>query len=201
MTNGWMADKPREIAETDRLCRRAVELGNDDAVALSMAGWALGRVVGDLDAAASVVDRALMLNPNLAGAWLARANVDVLLGKGAEAVEGFTHAIRLSPLDSQMGVILVGMACAQFVAGRIDDASIWAGKALAEQPNHGPAARVAAVSHALAGRPEKAAKAMARVRELDPELRISDVGDRFPFRRPEDQERLVEGLRRAGVPE
>jgi len=137
----------------------------------------------------------------LAGAWLARASVDVLLGKGDEAIKGFTHAMRLSPLDAQMAVMLAGMACAHFVAGRYDEASTWAGKALAEQPNHGPAARIAAACHAVAGHLEKAAKAMTVVREVDPELRICDVRDRFPFRRPEDQARLVEGLRRAGVPE
>jgi hypothetical protein len=53
----------------------------------------------------------------------------------------------------------------------------------------------------VAGRRDQAANAMARVRELDPHLRIADVGDRFPFRRPQDHARLVEGLRKAGVPE
>jgi adenylate cyclase len=56
----------------------------------------------------------------------------------------------------------------------------WADKALAQQPNHGPAARIAAATHALAGHPEKVAKAMARVREIDPALRILAVRDRFP---------------------
>jgi TolB-like protein/Flp pilus assembly protein TadD len=201
MTNGWMADKQREIAETARLCRRAVERGKDDPVALSMAGWALGRVVGDIDAAVSLVDRALALNPNLAMAWLACGFVNVLLGNGDVAVERLTHAMRLSPLDSQMPMMLVGMACAHFIAGRYDEASAWAGKALAEQPSHGPAARIAAASHALAGYPEKAAQAMARLREIDPALRIADGADRFPFRRPQDTLRFIEGLRKAGVPE
>jgi tetratricopeptide (TPR) repeat protein len=196
-----MTDKPREIAETARLCHRAVEVGKDDAVALSTAGWALGRVVGDLDAAPSLIDRALSLNPNLAVAWLASGFVSILLGKGDEGIERLTHAMRLSPLDPQMAIMLVGMACAHLVAGRCEEASTWASKALAEQPNHGPAARIAAVSHALAGHPEQAAKAMARVRAVDPALRISDVGDRFPFRQPQDYARLVEGLRKAGVPE
>jgi adenylate cyclase len=196
LTNGWMTDKSREITETERLCRRAVELGKDDAMALSMAGWALGRVVGDIDAAVSVVDRALTLNPNMAGTWLASGFVSVLLGNGDETIERLTYAMRLSPLDSQMAIMLVGMACAHFVSGRYDEASSWASKALAEQPNHGPAARIAAASNALAGHSAKAAKAMARVREVDPKLRISDVQDRFPFRRPEDQAQLVEGLRR-----
>ena len=39
--NGWMTDRPREIAEGARLARRAVELGRDDAVALTRGGHAL----------------------------------------------------------------------------------------------------------------------------------------------------------------
>src|SRR5205807_4632839 len=49
-TNGWMADRSEEIAETARLARRAVELEKDDAVALSYGGFALAYVAGALDA-------------------------------------------------------------------------------------------------------------------------------------------------------
>jgi adenylate cyclase len=63
--NGWMTDRTREIAETARLARRAVELGPDDAVALSRGAHALCFVVGDLNAATAFIDRALVLNPNL----------------------------------------------------------------------------------------------------------------------------------------
>jgi len=45
--NGWMADRARELAEGTRLARRAVELANDDAVALARSGHALAHLVGD----------------------------------------------------------------------------------------------------------------------------------------------------------
>jgi hypothetical protein len=45
---GWMQDRVQEIAETARLARRATALGQDDAVALSAAGFALVYVVHDL---------------------------------------------------------------------------------------------------------------------------------------------------------
>jgi len=67
--NGWVTDHARETCEGTRLARRAVELGKDDAVALSRGGHALAWFVGDLDNAAAYIDRALMLNPNLAAAW------------------------------------------------------------------------------------------------------------------------------------
>ena len=69
MVNGWMTDRGQEIAEAVRLARRAVELGKDDAVALSYGGLVLGYVGGEVAAGVMLIDRALMLNPNLATAW------------------------------------------------------------------------------------------------------------------------------------
>jgi adenylate cyclase len=61
--------------------------------------------------------------------------------------------------------------------------------------------RYLAASAAMAGRQEQALKAMARLRELDPTLRISNLKDVTPLRRPEDLARYAEGLRKAGLPE
>jgi TolB-like protein/class 3 adenylate cyclase len=62
---GWVADRERETAETERLARRGADLGRDDAVALCAAGAALVVVVVDLDYGSALIDRALGLNPNL----------------------------------------------------------------------------------------------------------------------------------------
>ena len=62
--NGWVTDRPREIAEGARLARRAVELGGDDAVALARGGHAVAHFTGDVDGGIALIDRALALNPN-----------------------------------------------------------------------------------------------------------------------------------------
>src|SRR5262249_41552534 len=71
MLNGWMTDRMQETAEVTRLVGRAAELGNENAVALSFSGLALGIVAGEVEAGAALVDRALVLDPNLAAAWYA----------------------------------------------------------------------------------------------------------------------------------
>jgi tetratricopeptide (TPR) repeat protein len=80
-SSSWTRDQVREIAETRRLARRAAELGKNDAVAFSYAGWALAYVVRDLDAGVAFIDRALILNPNLAAAWTLGGWVRIWLGK------------------------------------------------------------------------------------------------------------------------
>jgi len=49
----------------------------------------------------------------------------------------------------------------------------WARKASQEQPNWATPWRVAAVAHALSDRAVEAQEAMARMREIDPALRLS----------------------------
>ena len=59
-----MEDRAQEVAETARVAWIAVELGRDDAIALSRAGHALVDVVRDFDTGAHCIERALVLNPN-----------------------------------------------------------------------------------------------------------------------------------------
>jgi tetratricopeptide (TPR) repeat protein len=199
--NGWMTDRAQEIAETARLARRAVELGPDDAVALSRGAHALCFVVGDLNAAATFIDRALVLNPNLVGAWYASGWIRFYLGEPEIAIKHFAHAMRLSPLDPHIIAMQAGTAFAHLLAGRYDEASSWAEMALWEQTNYLTTILVAAASNALAGRLAEAQKSIARLRELDPALRLSNVKDWGPFRRQEDLARFKNGLRKAGLPE
>jgi len=198
---GWMTDRVQEIAEAERLARRAAELGRDDAVALYTAGFGLAFVVGDLDDGAALIDRALMLNPNLAWAWLFSGWTKVWLGEPEAAIEREAHAMRLSPHDPHIFNMRTATAYAHFIAGRYAEAVSWAEMAIRERPNHNSALRILSASYAMAGRPEQARKTVAHLCELDPALRISNLDQLNPFRRPEDFARLAEGLRKAGLPE
>jgi hypothetical protein len=82
-----------------------------------------------------------------------------------------------------------------------DEAVSWAAKALQDNSDFQPGLRIAAASNAMAGRPEQAHKAVARLRQLNPALRVSTLKDVSGPSRREDLSRLEEGLRRAGLPE
>ena len=63
-------------------------------------GFALAYVVGEVDEGATLMtDRALVLNPNLAWAWLFSGWVKVCLGEPEVAIEHVDRAMRLSPND------------------------------------------------------------------------------------------------------
>ena len=199
--NGWVVDRAHETSEGARLAKRAVELGKDDAVALSRGGHAFAWFHRDLDNSAAFIDRALALNPNLSAAWNLSGWVRAYRGELDLAVEHQARAMRLSPLDPILYNMQVGTAFALFLADRYDEASEWANRALHEQPNYPAATRILAASKALAGQSGDAQEAMARLRELDPSLRVSNLGEVYPLRRPEDLAKLAEGLRKAGLPD
>jgi tetratricopeptide (TPR) repeat protein len=185
-----------------RLTRKAMELGRDDAIALAASGWALAFVVRDLDAAADVMDRALLLNSNLAEAWRFSGWVKSWLGEPEAAIERFARAMRLDPLDPRIGGMRSGVAHAHFLAGQYDEAAGWASMALQDNPNFQPALRIAAASNAMAGRPEQARHSVARLRKLNPALLVSNLKDGLgPYQKVENVSRYEEGLRQAGLPE
>ena len=200
--NGWMSGTANEIAEVKRLAQRAVELGKDDAIALAAAGHALAYVVRDLRVGAALIDRALGLNSNLTEAWNSGGWAKNWLGEPEPAIERFARAMRLSPLDPWAIGMRAGTASAHFFLGHYDEAASWAAMALQDNPDFQPGLRIAAASNAMAGLPEQAHKAAARLRQLNPALRVSTLKNVLgPYRRAKDLSRFEEGLRQAGLPE
>jgi TolB-like protein len=199
--SGWVTNRRQEIAETARLARRAAELGRNDAVALGTGGIALTFVVGELDEGATMIERALELNPNLATTWLFSGWQRISLGEPDVAIEHLARAIRLSPFDPLTFLVHDGLAHAHFFAGRYEDALSWGQKAIQGRPNWRAGMRILAAAAALGGRLKEAQQAMARVRENDPTWRLSHVRKIRSLSRPEDLAKLEEGLRKAGLPE
>ena len=146
---------------------RAAELGRNDAVALSAAAMALGLVVRDLDHAVVLLDRSLLLNPNLAASWVRSAWVRFFLGQFDLAIEHASRAMRLSPLDPLLVGMQTAIAFAHFCAGRYDQSATWAERAVKEQPTFAPALRVLAASSASLDRMDEATRALARLREIN----------------------------------
>ena len=91
-----------------------------------MAANAITYLAGDRATAASAVDRALTLNPNSARAWFVRGIVSYHENRPDRTVEAISREIRLSLLDSLGHMFTGGLAVANVVAGRYEEAIEWA---------------------------------------------------------------------------
>lgn len=201
MAGGWAERTPEEAAAAERLARKAIKLGQDDALALATGGFCLAYLNGDIDAGYQLIERALALNPNLAAAWYWSGWIKIWLGRSESAIEDLTRAMRLNPQSPSAFNMRVAMAAAHFIAGRDSETLSWAEAAIRTRPDTIGALRYLTASYTITGQPEKAARTMARLREIDPDCRISNLGRHVPFRRPEDATRLAGALRQAGMPE
>lgn len=199
--NGWTEDRDLETSEGIRLARLAAELGRDDAVALTRGGHALAHLAGDLDSGIALLDRAVFLNPNMASAWFLGGFLRTWHGECEDAIAHFERAMRLSPVDPELYRMQAGIAMAHLFAGRIEKASVWAERSYSNLPSFLMVVALIAVTRALGGRREDASRAIDELRRLDPALRISNVTDWLPIRRPEHLSIFADGLRKAGLAE
>ena len=201
MVQGWSQNRDWEDAETRRLASRAAASGGDDALALTYAGHSLVAVCREYDTGAALIDKALVINPNLAAGWQRRGLVSIWLGQHEAALEQFTRALRLSPLDPLLFGCEGYIGAVHLFGGRYDEALNWVNRALSHRPNWVVGLRVAAVANVFAGNVDEARKLVARMRQTNPGASISQYMSMNLYRRPEDVERIVEGLRLAGLPE
>jgi adenylate cyclase len=198
--NGWMIDRAKEIAEAERLARRAVEIGRDDPVALCFGGLTLGYVLGNIEDGSAFVDRALALDPNMAAAWFVSSWLNLCKGELDTALSHVARALRLSPLDTY-DAWRSDVALTHFCAGRYGKAVSWAEAALRDHPKDAYTLRVLSASYAMQGLAEAAQTAMAKLRNADPQLRLSNLEDVISPLQSEHRKRYTEGLRKAGLPE
>ena len=202
--NSWDKETcAEEKAEAERVARRAIALGGDDAVALSTAGHALSYVAGDEADGVAAIERAIVLNPNLAWAWLFSGFAKIRMGQFEDCIERVTRAMRLSPNDPHVFSMQSAMAIAHFGAGRYGEALAWSERAMSHREDLMQAMLVATASAALIGDTTKSTKLLERLRAADPALRMANLND---YRRPvrEDRaasEQMDKGLRKAGLPE
>ena len=146
-----------DAAEAVTLARQALEAGKDDPDTLWMAAATLAIFGGEHAIAAAAIDRALMLNPNSAHAWMARGFVCGNRGQSGPAIEPFEHAMRLNPLDRHRRNFTTGIARAHLAAGRYEEALDWADRTLREEPGYrgGLSSKAIACAHPGSRRPAR----------------------------------------------
>jgi len=191
----------KDLAMALPTARRALQLDPTDAFVLAVAAHAESFLGNRPESATEMFERSLQLNKNSAFAWAISAITCCYLGQPEEALERLRNAWRLSPFD-QLKFFFWGVAgFAELIAGRYEEAVVWLLKALQDHPGHLAAHRNLAICFALMGRMDEARAAAAELLAREPTFRISVFESRYPLRRPADRERIVAGLRAAGLPE
>ena len=149
-----------------------------------------------------MVERACVLNPNMAMAWCHVGYILTHMGDYDRGIASIARAIRLSPLDPSLHGFLRGIARAHLLAGRYERAIDWGERALREPPKSAHALRTLTAAYALAGNLPEAHRILAMLREVQPSFRLTTASKSIAaYHRSDDMERFLDGLRLAGLPE
>ena len=195
---GYAVDPQFDRKEAVRLIRLALSIDDSDPDTLAFAAIISAYMVGDCEREIEMANRAVALNPNSFLAWSSRGHVFRIAGLPEEAIRSFERAIRTSPVDPRLHLMFVGMGMAFIELRRFDEAIVAGKKAQRQNPSFPPASFCLASAFAHLGRDGEAREAAARLLETDPAFTISA---RMGRRRQSHLKLLIEGLRKAGLPE
>ncbi len=151
----------------------------------------------DFDAAAVAVQRAIALNPNFADYRVAQVLFSI--GEPKRAIEIAKKQMRLDPFHPHFAPLIAGEG--YYMLKDYREAQRWFREATGRAPNHQYGHAFLAASHAQLGQLEDAHAEVAEVLRINPKYTITRQKQVSILRRPEDAELLVDGLRKAGLPE
>ena len=201
ITHGWAKSMEEEKSEALRLARKAIEIDRVVPETLWLAGYAIGFFDNTREEGIDHIDQALCINPNSAQALVFSGWLRVYDGDAETAKAHLEKANRLSPLDLSAYRTFAGLAFACFFLGEFDEAISWSSKALHQNPKFSPTHRVLAASLSHAGRIEEARTIVEQLQVLVPGLTLSRYSRETRVYHPEYFDMLIDGLRKAGLPE
>ena len=187
-------------AASIRHAQAAIEHGQDDALALSFAGFSIGMDGHDIATAFAAFDAALAVSPSSALTYILGSAIFAWGGEAEPAIEWAERGSRLSPFDPWRATALIALAIGHFQRNRQEEAVAAARKAVQSSPGFSVCYVLLAASLAKLGRLDEARAAAARVLDLQQGYRSSQhfaaVGCA-----PGLAASLGEALRATGLPE
>ena len=156
-----------------RYAQAAIVHGQDDALALTFAGFSIGMDGHDHAAAFTALEAALAISPSSAMTYIVGGVMFGWSGEAERAIEWGERAMRLSPFDPWAWSAFHALTLGHFHRGRYEEAAKAAHKAVQFNPGHSISYMLLTAALAKLGRLEEARAAAARVLELQPAFRYS----------------------------
>ena len=210
VSHNLSADPKGDLKRGDELVSQALAL--DPTLAYGHVFKAeILRDQGRLEEANAEAERALDLDPAAVDAYAQLAFNDEELGQFEKSLENLDKAIRLSPHDPSLHYWYAGKATAHFALKQYEQAIEWARRAIAIDPTYRQPHPMLIAALGWTGRQAEAHEAIQRYLALFPTgprtiaawkaVKAQKTSSDSDPRVLEFWNRLIEGLRKAGLPE
>jgi TolB-like protein/Flp pilus assembly protein TadD len=145
--------------------------------------------------------KAIELSPSFAAAYGWRGFAKAHAGLSEEAIADANMALRLSPKDPLNAIVVGTIGLAHYLTGRNDEAIRAAEECIRLRPGFLAGQRLKCAALAQSGRISEAQAALEIIRKLQPDVSASLLRRTLPYSSPENLEKFIDGLRKAGLPE
>jgi TolB-like protein/Tfp pilus assembly protein PilF len=173
----------------------------NDALALAFAGHAIVFLGMQQQRGAAILKQAIAMNPNSAHVLNASGWVHSYADDQERAIEHFTRALRLNPLDPIIGQTWMGLGWAIMQAGRLAEGLATMEQAYAEAPEYTSAYLGLTWGYWHEGRHDEARTFAKRLLEREPGITIAGTLHDTPYQFPRHLKSLEDALRGVGIPE
>jgi adenylate cyclase len=171
----WPAAQDDDRERAKRLARATISGGNDDPLALVLAGAVRAALTRDHDLALAAADRAAAICNNSAIVLGFDALTRCLCGSYDKAIAHAEKAMRVSPLDPLVYHAAFALALACLLTGRNEEAVAHARKAIEGNRNFAFAHCVLALGWGRLGRSDEAEQTVRRLSAVAPRFRIGTL--------------------------
>ena len=190
-----------DIVRGQQLAHEALISSQDDPTTIALAAHAMAWLGREYDIALAAMDRAMRLNPNSAQILMLSGHLRTWVSDADSAVDHLSRAIRLNPVDPEIGYSLGGLANALLIKGDYDKALEVARRTARETPRWMGAWRSLVVASVKTERLQEAQEAVRHMLLLAPNHSISQSRRALRFRDERVCDMIVDALRKAGLPE
>ncbi|MEH7908279.1 adenylate/guanylate cyclase domain-containing protein [Rhizobium laguerreae] len=194
--NAWSTDPEGSLRIGMDLAQQAVEIAEEQP----NGRFALGMACmwnRELDRARAEVQQGLALQPNSAELLLLLAHIQIFSGDPAGSLETLDASMRLDPHHPE--ILFQFRADAHFSLGEYEQAIAAIEQRLQQNSQSETAYALLASCYGHLGRSEESRQAWEKALQINPNFSVERRRRVLPFRNPEDFNRRVEGLRKAGL--
>ena len=196
---GFADDLPQLLKDAHESATTALRLKGHDEYGF----WIHGLILmseESFDRAVAELERAIDINPNCSLAYGSLGTVLNFAGRPKESIANNEIAIRSNPRDPSIFFRYSGLALSYFLLEDYESAIQWAQKATQQKRDWFQGYAVLSASYAALDRLVESESAVREYLAEFPSATSTDML-RIPFKRVEYGERLVDALRKAGLPE
>jgi DNA-binding SARP family transcriptional activator/Tfp pilus assembly protein PilF len=198
---GWAEDVDKANAEVQQHALRAIALDPENAEALGIYAHWCAREAKDFDRALAFFDRALRLNPSSAFNWGLSAATYCYIGEPDVALQRLRRYRDLASPELYFSYFETLYTTAYTFKGDYERAVLVGRRAVEANPNYTAGYKPLIASLGHLGWREEAQLFVDKLLSLEPNFAVERFGQAYSFKKPNDRERYMQGLRLAGVPE